>query len=363
MELYEATPAFMERVALVIRLSSVTLSMPNASLIEGVFCEPTFCACVRQANLNSYNMKTPMKNLLTLALLFAIPFGFVACDDDDVMEPAAPTTIASVASGDDRFESLVTALTNADLVTTLSGTGPFTVFAPTDDAFAQVDLSGFSDETVRAVLLYHVLGGEVKAADIAEGTSFIGNGNTLGPDGTEVTLVVNKSADGVSVNNAAVIDADLDADNGVIHAIDKVLLPPTVVDVAVAFPGTSSLVSALGAADASPDYDLVNTLSGAGPFTVFAPTNDVFMVDASATADQIGAILTYHVIPGNVRAADLPDGETLMVTTVNGAMLSVTRNGAAVTLVDGQGNTFNVTTADVQGANGVIHTIDGVMMP
>lgn len=367
MEFNEATLAFMERVALKNRLSSVTLSMLDASLIDGVFCKPTYCAHVRHANPNSYNMKTPMKNLLTLALLFAIPFGFVACDDDDVMEPAAPTTIASVASSDDRFDSLVDALTSAGLVDALSNpTSSLTVFAPTDDAFAEADLSPFTAAQVSDVLLYHVYNfttGKLTSGNITDGTSFIYSGNTLGPNESDVVAVVNKNTDGVSINNAKVIDADIDTDNGVIHAIDKVLLPPTVVDIAVAFPGTSSLVSALGAADASPDYDLVNTLSGTGPFTVFAPTNDVFMVDASATADQIGAILAYHVIPGNVRAEDLPDGMMQSVTTVNGAALNVIRNGDAVTLTDGQGNTFNVTTANVQGANGVIHTIDGVMMP
>jgi len=316
-------------------------------------------------------MSTPFKNLLGFALLLAIPFSFVACDDDDMMDPVVtpttPTTIASVASGDDRFESLVTALTNADLVGALSDTSSaLTVFAPTDDAFAEVDLSPFTSDQVRDVLLYHVYNfttGKLTSTDIADGVTFARNGNTLGPNDSEIITLINKTSAGVFVNGATVIDADIDTDNGVIHAIDKVLLPPTVVDIAVAFPGTSSLVSALGAADASSNYDLVNTLSGTGPFTVFAPTNDVFMVDASATADQIGEILTYHVIPGNVRAADLPDGMTQMVTTVNGAMLSVTRNGSAVTLVDAAGNTFNVTTADVQGANGVIHTIDGVMMP
>lgn len=310
-------------------------------------------------------MTTPLKNLLGFALLLAIPFSFIACDeDDDVMEPAAPTTIASVASGDDRFETLVGALTNANLVTTLSDANQqFTVFAPTDDAFARVDLAPFTDEEVKNVLLYHVAGGELKAADIVDGTTFLGNGNTLGPNGTEVTLVVNKSSDGVSVNAASVIDADIDADNGVIHAIDQVLLPPTVVDIAVAFPGTSSLVSALGAADASANYDLVSALSGEGPFTVFAPTNDVFMVDASATADQIGNILSHHVIRGNIRSEDLDDGVGAIRTTLSGDNVQVTRTGNAVTIIDAQGNTFNVTTANVQGANGVIHTIDGVMMP
>jgi len=341
--------------------------MLNASLIVGDFRKPREKIPVRHTNLNSYNMKTPMKNLLTLALLFAIPFGFVACGDDDDMEPAAPTTIASVASGDDRFDSLVSALTDANLVGALSDPSTaLTVFAPTDDAFAAADLSPFTPAQVSDVLLYHVYNfstGKLTSSGITDGTSFIYSGNTLGPDGTDVVAVVNKNTDGVFINDAQVIDADIDTDNGVIHAVDKVLLPPTVVDIAIAFPGTSSLVSALQAADASPDYDLVNTLSGAGPFTVFAPTNHVFMVDGSATANQIGGILAYHVIPGNVRAEDLPDGMMQSVTTVNGATLNVIRNGDVVTLTDGQGNTFTVTTANVQGANGVIHTIDGVMIP
>ncbi|MFK8056457.1 MAG: fasciclin domain-containing protein [Saprospiraceae bacterium] len=312
-------------------------------------------------------MTTPFKNLIGFALLLAIPFSFTSCDDDDVviMEPVAPTTIVSVASGDDRFETLVASLSGADLdlVGTLSGTGPFTVFAPTDDAFDLVDLSGFDQATVDQALLYHVLGGEVKAANIQDGTVFQLNGNTVGFEGSEAVLVLTKNTDGVFINGATVIEADIEADNGVIHAIDKVLLPPTVVDLAVALPNATSLVSALGAADASSNYDLVNALSGDGPFTVFAPTNDVFMVDPAATADQIGNILSHHVIRGNIRSSDLEDGVGAIRTTLSGDNVQVTRNGAAVTIIDGQGNTFNVTNADIQGANGVIHTIDGVMMP
>ena len=297
-------------------------------------------------------------------LVMLLGLGFVACNEDDDTPPPTPATVAAVVTNDDRFDVLEDQLIAADLVTTLSGTGQsFTVFAPTDDAFGQVDLSGLTTAQIREILLYHVAGGTITAAGIAEGTSFLTNGNTLGPNDQEVVLLINKSGSSVMINGAMVTDADITAQNGVVHAINQVLLPPTVVDLAVAFPGTSSLVSALQAADASPDYDLVNTLSGDGPFTVFAPTNDVFMVPDGLTASQIGAVLAYHVIPGNVRAADLPDGQSQQVTTVNGATLDVIRNGNTVTLTDGTGATFTVTNADIQGANGVIHTIDGVMMP
>jgi transforming growth factor-beta-induced protein len=167
------------------------------------------------------------------------------------------------------------------------------------------------------------------------------------------------TASGVKINNSAtVVLADVVGTNGVIHVIDKVLLPPTVVGIALNNSAFTTLVSAVVKAG------LAETLSGAGPFTVFAPTNDAFSalftalgvsgVDA-LTAEQLTPILLYHVVAGNNVSSGLMNGN---ITTLQGTNISV-NVGKGVVL---NGNT-NVIIADVQGSNGVVHAIDKVLIP
>ncbi|MBX3286457.1 MAG: fasciclin domain-containing protein [Actinobacteria bacterium] len=138
----------------------------------------------------------------------------------------------------------------------------------------------------------------------------------------------------------------------------------TIVDIAAGNDDFSTLVAAVQAAD------LVDTLSGDGPFTVFAPTNEAFAALPDGTLDtllmpenkdQLAGILTYHVVAGKVMAADLSDGQE--VETVNGEMLTVGIDGEKVTLTDAAGNTVNVVDTDIEASNGVIHVIDGVVLP
>jgi len=161
-----------------------------------------------------------------------------------------------------------------------------------------------------------------------------------------------------------VTTADVEATNGVVHIVNKLLLPPSVVDLAAANSEFSSLVSVLGTADG----DLVNVLSGEGPFTVFAPNNAAFEAVSSVTAtldnSQLAKVLTYHVVAGNVRKDDIMDG--MEVTTVNGETFTISA-GAAVTITDANEDVTTepstVTFTDVQGTNGVIHFIDAVLVP
>ena len=139
----------------------------------------------------------------------------------------------------------------------------------------------------------------------------------------------------------------------------------TIVEIASDNPDFSTLVTAVTEAG------LVETLNGDGPFTVFAPSDDAFAALPEGTLDTLLAdpegslapILTYHVISGEVKAADVVgmDGQT--VTTVNGASLTVNVDGENVSLTDAAGNTVNVVATDVAADNGVIHVIDGVLMP
>ena len=272
-----------------------------------------------------------------------------------------PVDIATTAMSTGIHTSLVAALSASELVATLQGDGPFTVFAPTDQAFADagIDLAAFTTDediaTLTDILLYHVYSGSVNAADVIDGlTVAMVNGDDASFTVTDGTVMV---------GDATVVLADVPASNGVIHVIDKVLMPPAdLVDIAAVAMSTGvhdSLVAALVKAD------LVSTVQGDGPFTVFAPTDQAFTdagidLDAFTTDEEIAAltdILLYHVYTaGAVYAADVIDG--LTVAMGNGDDASFTVTDGTVMIGDA-----TVTTADVMASNGVIHVIDKVLMP
>ena len=268
--------------------------------------------------------------------------------------------IPATATGTGIHTSLVAALAQANLVTTLQGTGPFTVFAPTDAAFtaAGIDLSSFDTDAENAtlvdILTYHVVSGSVASTALTDGLT------ATALNGDNVTFTVN--AAGVQVNDANVVTADVAASNGIIHVIDKVLMPPAdLVDIPTVATGTgihTALVAALTQAN------LVSTLQGTGPFTVFAPTDAAFTAagidlssfDTDAENATLVDILTYHVVSGSVASTALTDG--LTATALNGDNVTFTVNAAGV-----QVNDANVVTADVAASNGIIHVIDKVLMP
>ncbi|MEC7064814.1 MAG: fasciclin domain-containing protein, partial [Candidatus Thermoplasmatota archaeon] len=254
-----------------------------------------------------------MNRALTLLMiaclsLSSIAFGVAADETEDIPANAAATGA---------HDALVAALTHAGLVETLQGDGPFTVFAPTDAAFeaAGIDLSTFDNDEANAtladILLYHVLDGAVDAANVSDGlVATMANGDNA-------TFTVDNGT--VMINDATVTTADVAASNGIIHVIDKVLLPPVeepaLEDITGVAAGTGvhgALVAALAHAE------LVATLQGEGPFTVFAPTDAAFEAaginlttfdndEANAT---LADILLYHVVAGSVSAADVTDGMT-----------------------------------------------------
>lgn len=263
-----------------------------------------------------------------------------------------PPTVADLAVANSSFTTLVSALSGSGLVPALSDpAGTYTVFAPTNDAFAS--LTSLPDD-LKSILLYHVLGSTVYSNAVTTGYA-----KTLSSYMTHPMDIYINTASGVKINNSAsVVLADVVGTNGVIHVIDKVLLPPTVVGIAVNNSAFSTLVSAVVKAG------LAETLSGNGPFTVFAPTNDAFAalftslgvngIDA-LTAEQLTPILLYHVVAGNNVSSGLVNGQ---IPTLHGNNLSVTV-GKGVVL---NGNT-SVIVADVQGTNGVVHAIDKVLLP
>ena len=277
--------------------------------------------------------------------------------------------IVDTAIADGRFTTLVAAIGAAELVDTLKGEGPFTVFAPTDDAFAALP-AGTVDELLKPenkqkltdILLYHVVSGKVMAAEVTALTSAT---TVLGKD-----VAVKVDMGNVYINEAKVIITDIATSNGVIHVIDAVLLPPsedaameeknTIIDIAVADGRFTTLAAALTAAD------LVETLSGEGPFTVFAPTNDAFASLPAGTLDslllpenkqQLIDILLYHVVSGKVMAAD--------VVTLTSAQ-TVLGKDVTITVKDGKvflNDTVQIIITDIEASNGVIHVIDAVLLP
>merc|ERR1719387_1140567 len=233
---------------------------------------------------------------------------------------------------------LVTAVKAGGLVDTLSGTGPFTVFAPTNEAFAKLPkatldflLKPENKAKLVDILTYHVAAGSVHAADLKNGEKI----KTVEGKQVEARIFGSGKKSYVFINNARVTTADVDASNGVVHIIDSVLIPPAmqaeieasqnIVELVSATADLSTLVTAVKAAG------LVDTLNGKGPFTVFAPTNEAFAKLPKATlayllepanADKLKQLLTYHVAAGAVSSMDLTDGEK--IKTVEGSTVTAT---------------------------------------
>ncbi len=313
-------------------------------------------------------MKT-LKNYWSVLLLLTATLGFTACQKDKA-PPQPAKTITQIVVESPNFSLLRAAVVHAGLAETLNGAGPFTVFAPTNEAFAaagfanEAAINAVPVETLRTVLLYHVLGQRVAAAAIAEGT------NTAVGTLAEVDFYVTKSGNSVSVNGANVVQADVIASNGIIHAVDKVIVPPAgnVVAALVGDDNFSLLVAAVLHASTG-STNVAEVLSGNGPFTVFAPTNAAFTdaglgTEAAIQAlapDALLSILTYHVVSGRVFSTNLINGAA--PETLNGGTVMIGIGSDVTVTGDGNTSASKVTQADWATTNGVIHVIDQVLLP
>ncbi len=333
-----------------------------------------------------------VKSFLAIAL---VSFVAMSCDDDDSDTPQQ--TVLDIAVSNDNFDVLEAAAIKAgtDVTDVLSGSTQITVFAPTDAAFvAYLDVANeaaaitavneLSEAEVADLLTFHVIAGtKIESSDIADGTTAVTTARA-----TNNKAFVTKSAAGVTINNARVTTADVDASNGVIHIIDAVLTPPGGDVIAVATSEANAanfgiLAAALTKANLSP------TLQAAGPFTVFAPTDDAFLatlrvvydspeltegeaievingLDGSSTPLSLTAltdILLYHVVPASGYSINLTNNQVL--TTVKAAAPNtVTMGIGASVTVDGLASEpSTVTTANISATNGVIHVIDRVLLP
>lgn len=283
-----------------------------------------------------------------------------ACDStaESVVLPEPSVNVVRVAAGEPNLSTLVTAVQAANLVATLGGPGPFTVFAPVNAGFAAIP----SDQTARLldpanralltkVLTYHVVPGRILASQLTDGQTL----TTVQGGTIRVSL-----AGGARVNNARIVRTDVRASNGVVHYIDGVLTENLdIVDVAT-LRGFSSLVGAVQAAG------LTDALRGNGAgqgLTVFAPTNAAFAaIPGGAPSDPavLSQVLRLHVVPGTALAASLANGQRL--TSLLGPQLTVNIGSGGITLT-GPRNTPRVTATDVRASNGVIHVLDTVLLP
>ena len=271
--------------------------------------------------------------------------------------PAAELTIAGIAAADPRFSTLVAAATRAGLVDTLSGPGTFTIFAPTNDAFMASGLTpaaiaALSDDQLRGVLAYHGLLSEVPSSAITAGpvTTIANFTAFIGVAGTTVTL----NGGNTVMGGANVVTADVEASNGVIHVIDRVLLPPTIPQLAV-YGGLSTLAGAVTSAG------LADELSAAGPFTVFAPTNAAFAaLPAVPTGAALEQVLLYHVVNSAVPSTSVPARANSLATNRFGNNLTLLFNTSSGVTING-GPT--VATADLRATNGIVHVVDRVILP
>ena len=309
---------------------------------------------------------------LSFAFLAATIILF-SCKKDEVTPTS--NTITDVVVSNPDFSTLRTAVLKANLQTTLSGTGPFTVFAPTDAAFTAsgitaAALNALTPAQVESILLYHTLGSKIMAAEVPVGP----NAKVTTASGDSVFVTSNAS--GVYINGLKVITADVAADNGVIHVLGKVLLPPAgnIVETAVAS-GLDSLVKAVTRATSAPggDPSLASTLSSA-KLTVFAPTNAAFtqLLTALSLTDinnipiaTLVAVLKYHVVAGRAFSSDLSNTNLAMIgggnTTIN--LSNGTGGGPTITGSGNGTNRSNITATNIVCRNGVVHLIDRVLIP
>ncbi|WP_297087883.1 fasciclin domain-containing protein [uncultured Draconibacterium sp.] len=267
-------------------------------------------------------------------------------------------TVVDIVVESESHTTLEAAVVAAELVETLQGDGPFTVFAPTDAAFEALP-EGTLDALLAEpggqltdILLYHVVAAKAMSGSLMDGQKIE---TVLGQN-----LTVTASSEGVFINGAEVTVADIEATNGVVHVIDAVLLPTTktVVDIVVESESHTTLEAAVVAAE------LVETLQGDGPFTVFAPTDAAFEALPEGTLDallaepggQLTDILLYHVVAAKAMSGSLMDGQK--IETVLGQNLTVTASTEGVFI-----NGAEVTVADIEATNGVVHVIDAVLLP
>lgn len=307
-----------------------------------------------------------------MALIAFMGLSLTSCSDDDNPQPTPDNTITGIASKASDLTLLVKALKKADLATTLQGAGPFTVFAPTDQAFIAAGLTSNAIDNypaadipiLRQILLNHVVSGAVQSSGLTNNTYIKTLANGSASSTNKLDMYVNTTT-GVRLNGVSSVITttaggtfNIIATNGVIHKVDAIIGLPTVVTHAAANPNFSTLAQLLT------DQSLIPTLNGtaSSPFTVFAPLNSAFdtatlNLYSGLSSAKKTAVLTYHVVTGaNVLSNAIP---TTPITTFESGTFTV----AGTVITDEQNRQTNIVLTDVQCANGVIHAVNKVLLP
>ncbi|UKM64482.2 fasciclin domain-containing protein [Flavobacteriaceae bacterium GSB9] len=318
-----------------------------------------------------------LKSLKKLTVLALVALLFVSCDSDDDNAPQGPTlNIVQTAQASPNLSILVEAVVQAGLVDALSASGDKTVLAPTNEAFTDFladkgfsSLSEVPNDVLTQILLNHVIEGNIESTALTGNTGYT---NTMadGPNGTKLSLYFDGTS-GVMFNGLSSVETpDIEATNGIVHVVNQVIDLPTIATFATSNSALSTLVGALAYADTgSPTVPYIDTVSNpsAGPFTVFAPTNDAFVsvlpelgVNALTEVETsaVDTVLLYHIVDANVQSSQLTSGT---VVTLGG---NITADANAFTLTDANGRISNIVTSlvDIQAVNGVVHVIDKVIL-
>jgi len=314
-------------------------------------------------------------NKIVLAAFFGSMITLASCKKDD--DTVITNTVTDIVVNTANYSVLEEAVVKANLAATLSGAGPFTVFAPDNTAFAAAGINSatvasLSPTALSDLLLYHTIATKIPAASVPAGP----NAKVVTAGGDSVFVTSN--AAGVFVNGIKVAEADINADNGVIHRLSKALNKPSGNIVATAQTtgsGLDSLVKAVVRANNAPGGDptLISTLSSA-TITVFAPTNAAFtqLLSALSLTDinniPVGtllAVLRYHVVGGRAFSSDLANGNLAMLAGGN-TTINLTNGTGGGPTIKGNGNgtaTSNITGTNIMARNGVVHVIDRVLLP
>tara|TARA_Y200000002_G_C22614441_1_gene635311 strand:- start:216 stop:1232 length:1017 start_codon:yes stop_codon:yes gene_type:complete len=327
------------------------------------------------------HLKTIMKKQIQILAIALISIFVISCDDDnDNDNLCCAGTITDIASQQESLTTLVSALQATGLDAALTGDGPYTVLAPTNDAFdaflASINATSLDDipvDLLTNVLLNHVIVGDLESNSLSSGyanTQAISDASN-----TNMSIYINTD-NGVNFNGVSnVITADVAATNGVVHVVDAVIGLPSIVTFALADPNFEVLVQALTREDLTQDFvGLLSIPAGSppSPFTVFAPINSGFVnlltelgISSLNDIDEptLSSVLSYHVVVGINQGSVTLSGGSEFTTAQGGSLLfNFNDNGAGI-LTDNNDRTSNIILLDVQANNGIIHAIDTVVLP
>ncbi len=310
-----------------------------------------------------------------LLLLTSVSIFITACEKTEDEPAVIENTIAGIILNDSTLSTFEALMVKANLAITFDGTDPYTVFAPDNAAFAASGITtaiinNYSQAQAQTIFLYHTLVSKVMAADLPVGP------NAVVTTFTNDSLFVTKDGNGgVFINGNKLIQADINADNGVIHIINGVLYPPaTNIVEAVLLNGLDSLAKAIARAtnDSTGDNGL-DSLLNSSMVTMFAPTDSAFAyLDSlwSTNIDSVGMdtlvnVLKYHITPGRIFSSDLVDGPFIMSSGGN-TLIGLTNGptgGPTITGTNNGGMPSNITAPNIISRNGVVHIIDRVLLP